>query len=41
MSKIKILEIMLKAVSVAIDAVMCVLKFIGYIDKMKQETVTA
>jgi hypothetical protein len=38
MPNIKILEIVLKAVSAAIDAVMCVLKFIGYIGKMKQET---
>jgi hypothetical protein len=33
----KTLEIVLKAVSAVIDAVMCVLKFIGYIDKMKPE----
>jgi hypothetical protein len=38
MPNIKTLEIVLKAVSAAIDAVMCVLKFIGYIDKMKPAT---
>jgi hypothetical protein len=38
MSKIKILEIVLKAVSAVIDAVMCVLKFIGYIGKIEPAT---
>jgi hypothetical protein len=38
MPNIKILEIVLKAVAAVIDAVMCVLKFIGYIDKMIPET---
>ena len=34
----KILEIVLKAVSAAIGAGLCVLKCIGYIDKVKPET---
>jgi hypothetical protein len=38
MPYVKILEIVLKAVSAVIDAIMCVLKFIGYIGKMKPET---
>jgi hypothetical protein len=38
MPNAKILEIVLKAVSAVIDAVMCVLKFMGYIGKMKLET---
>jgi hypothetical protein len=38
MLNVKILEIVLKAVAAVIDAVMCVLKFIGYIGKMKPET---
>jgi hypothetical protein len=38
MPNIKILEIVLKAVAAVIDAVMCVLKFIGYLNKMIPET---
>jgi hypothetical protein len=38
MPNIKILEIVLKAVSAAICAAMRVLKFIGYIGKMKPES---
>jgi hypothetical protein len=38
MPDIKILEAVLKAVAAVIDAAMCVLKFIGYIGKMKPET---
>jgi hypothetical protein len=38
MPNIKILEIVLKAVAAVIDAVMSILKFIGYIDKMIPET---
>jgi hypothetical protein len=38
MPNIKTIEIILKALSAGIDAVMCVLKFIGYIGKMKPTT---
>jgi hypothetical protein len=38
MPDIKILETVLKAISAAISAVMCVLKCIGYIGKLKPET---
>jgi hypothetical protein len=38
MPDIKIIETVLKAVAAVIDAVMCVLKFIGYIGKLTPET---
>jgi hypothetical protein len=38
MPNVKIIETVLKAVAALISAVMCVLKFIGYIGKLTPET---
>ena len=35
MSKIKIIETVSKAVTAIIDAIMSIIKFLGYIDKIK------